>query len=155
MKTLFLSTLFFFLLSSFLAIAQEDTTAVVLKPDFGIIQPPDHGVNVQLEPAPVYQVVEQMPEFPGGQAALMDYLKKNLRYPEIARESEVQGRVIVRFVVNEDGKISDVVILRDIGAGCSQEAKRVVSSMPKWAPGRQNGKVVKTYFTLPVTFRLN
>ncbi len=148
MKTLFLS---FLLLCCGSAMAQNYNVEEPSAPPPAI--PVDSSTKVQSDP--IYHVVEQMAEFPGGQAALMDYLKKNLRYPEIARESEVQGRVIVRFVVNEDGKISDVVILRDIGSGCGQEAKRVVSSMPKWAPGRQNGKAVKTYFTLPVTFRLN
>lgn len=147
MKTLFLSFLF---LCGGVAMAQNNDALVPPVPS----EEPQVDGGTQVQSDPIYQVVEQMPEFPGGQAALMDYLKKNLRYPEIARDNEVQGRVIVRFVVNADGKIGDVVVLRDIGSGCGEEAKRVVASMPKWAPGRQNGKAVPTYFTLPITFRL-
>ena len=147
MKTLFLSFLF---LCGGVAMAQNNDVVVPPAPS----DEPQVDVGSQVQSAPVYQFVEQMPQFPGGDQAMMEYLKKNLRYPIVARENEVQGRVIVRFVVNEDGKVSDVVIMRDIGSGCGQEAVRVVKMMPKWLPGKQNGKPVKTYFTLPVTFRL-
>lgn len=121
-----------------------------------VVPPPPGQVEpVQDNSNPVYTYVEQMPEYPGGNEAMMAFLRKNLRYPETAKETGVEGRVIVRFVVNEDGTISDITILRDIGAGCGAEAVHVVKMMPKWKPGKQNGKAVKTYFNLPVMFRLN
>jgi protein TonB len=82
------------------------------------------------------------------------YLGRNLRYPEAAREINIEGKVMVRFVVNEDGSISDVEVLRGIGGGCDEEAKRVVAGMPKWKPGKQEGKAVKVYFMLPISFKL-
>ena len=98
-----------------------------------------------------FTYVEQMPAFDGDINA---YLNKNIHYPAIALENNIAGRVIVRFVINEDGSISDVDILRGIGGGCDEEAKRVVSSMPPWKPGKQNGRAVKVYFTLPILFKL-
>lgn len=122
------------------------------------VEPPPPGTNdiaVHQNDNSVYTYVEQMPEFPGGEHALMEFLRKNLHYPATARDQEVQGRVIVRFVVNEDGSVSDITILRDIGAGCGAEAVHVVKMMPKWKPGKQNGKPVKTYYNLPVMFQLS
>jgi len=98
--------------------------------------------------------VEKMPEFPGGQPELMKFLQKNLRYPPEAREKGIQGRVVTQFIVNEDGTISDVLILRSIGGGCDEEVLRIIGMMPKWDPGIQNGVPVKTYFKLPCTFKL-
>jgi len=110
---------------------------------------------VEAAPAPqVFEFVEQMPEFPGGMERIQKYLAEKIRYPDQARENNVQGRVIVRFVVNETGNISDVQVQRGIGGGCDEEAVRVVKGMPKWKPGKQNGRPVKVYFTLPITFRL-
>ncbi|MBL7766643.1 MAG: energy transducer TonB [Chitinophagaceae bacterium] len=102
----------------------------------------------------VYTITDQMPEFPGGQDAMMTYLRQNLKYPEMAKEAGIQGRVICGFVVNEDGQISDVTVLRGIGNGCDQEAIRVIKSMPNWKPGRQNGRPVKVKFNLPINFKL-
>jgi len=102
----------------------------------------------------IFTVVEQQPEFPGGQGELLKYLGKNISYPPIAQENGIEGTVVVRFVVNETGGISDINILRDIGGGCGAEAVRVVKSMPKWKAGKQRGKAVKVYFTLPVRFKL-
>ena len=82
------------------------------------------------------------------------YLAKNMKYPAVAQENNIQGRVIVKFVVNPDGSISDVTVVRGIGGGCDEEAKRVVQAAPKWKPGKQNGKAVPVYFTLPITFNL-
>ena len=110
------------------------------------------------EPEPeepeIFTVVEQQPEFPGGQAELLKYLGKNINYPPIAQENGIEGTAVLRFVVNETGAITDVQVIRDIGGGCGAEAVRVVKSMPKWKPGRQRGKPVKVYFTLPVRFKL-
>jgi protein TonB len=95
-----------------------------------------------------------MPDFPGGEDALNAYLSKNIKYPKQANENGVQGRVVLQFVVNEDGDISDIKVVRGIGSGCDQEAMRVVNSMPKWKPGKQNGKAVKVSFSLPILFEL-
>lgn len=98
--------------------------------------------------------VEQMPTFPGGTTALMQYLSRNIKYPPVAEENGIQGRVICQFVVERDGSVSDVRIAKGIDPSLDKEAVRVVSSMPKWIPGKQNGQTVRVKFTLPVTFRL-
>lgn len=102
----------------------------------------------------VHVIVEKMPEFPGGIAAMMNYFGKSIRYPLAAREQNIQGRVFLNFVVEKDGSISNVVVLRGIGGGCDEEAVRVVQEMPKWNPGLQNGKAVRVSFNLPVRFGL-
>jgi len=102
-----------------------------------------------------FTTVEEMPSFPGGEKALMDYISENLKYPTVAQEAGIQGRVIIRFVVDNDGSISNVNILRGIDPACDNEAVRVVEAMPKWKPGKQRGKPVSVYFTLPIVFRLN
>ena len=103
----------------------------------------------------IFEVVEQMPEFPnGGMAGLMQYLSKNIKYPTIAQENGTQGRVIVQFVVNRDGSIVDAKVLRGVDPYLDKEAIRVISSMPKWKPGMQRGKAVRVKYTVPVMFRL-
>lgn len=102
----------------------------------------------------VYTVVEQQPEFRGGMMALSQYLKRNLRYPTEAQRSKVQGRVFVQFVVTEMGDIRELRILKGIGFGCDEEAVRVVSQMPKWTSGKQNGKPVSVQYNLPIQFSL-
>ena len=102
----------------------------------------------------IFEVVEQNPAFPGGEKALMDWLHKNLKYPPVAQENGIQGRVLVQFVVNKDGSIVDPKVIRAVDASLDKEAMRVVQAMPKWTPGRQRGKAVRVRFTLPVTFRL-
>lgn len=102
----------------------------------------------------IFSVVETMPEFPGGEEALSRYLYDHVKYPEAASESGVQGKVFVSFVVNADSTISDVRVLRGIGAGCDEEAVRVVESMPKWKPGRQRGIPVRVSYVLPIKFSL-
>lgn len=104
--------------------------------------------------AQTFTFVEQMPEFPGGQSKLLEYLSQNIHYPDSARNADIQGRVTIKFVINEDGSISDAQLLRGIGGGCDEEALRVVKAMPRWKPGKQQGKPVRVYFTLPITFRL-
>ncbi len=103
---------------------------------------------------PVF-VVEQWPEFPGGQDALSKYLNEHIQYPSAASNANMQGSVRVKFVVNEDGSISNIEIVRGFGYGSEAEAIRVVSGMPLWKPGRNNGKAVKVWFYLPITFKLN
>lgn len=102
----------------------------------------------------IFTVVENDPEFPGGMDALYKYLSSNIKYPAIAKENNITGRVYVTFVVEKDGSIANPRILRDIGGGCGQEAIRVVKSMPKWTPGKQRGKAVRVQFNLPVSFNL-
>lgn len=102
----------------------------------------------------IFTVVESMPEFPGGAGKMMEFIAKNIKYPAMARESGIQGRVFVNFVVEPNGSVSNVKVLRGIGGGCDEEAIRVVESMPKWTPGRQRGKAVRVSFNLPVRFTL-
>ncbi len=106
------------------------------------------------EETKVFDVVEQMPSFPGGPSALMQYLASNIKYPVVAEENGVQGRVIVTFVVEKDGSITDVRVVKSVDPSLDKEATRVVKSMPKWIPGKQNGSAVRVKYTVPVTFRL-
>ena len=102
----------------------------------------------------VFEVVEEMPEFPGGMQAMMEYLAKNIRYPAKAHEANVQGRVITQFTVGRDGAIRDAKVLRSVSPELDAEALRVISAMPNWKPGKQGGKAVACHFTVPVVFRL-
>jgi protein TonB len=102
----------------------------------------------------IFQIVEEMPSYPGGEQKLMEFVAKNIKYPQIARETGIQGRVFVGFVVETDGSVSNVKVLRGIGGGCDEEAMRVVKSMPKWKPGKQRGKAVRVSYMLPVNFKL-
>ena len=102
----------------------------------------------------IFQIVEEMPAFPGGEAKLMEYVGKNIKYPQIARETGIQGRVFIGFVVEPDGSVSNVKLLRGIGGGCDEEAMRVVKSMPKWKPGKQRCKAVRVSYQIPVFFKL-
>lgn len=106
------------------------------------------------EETKVFDVVEEMPQFPGGPSALFEYLSKNIRYPVVAEENGVQGRVIVTFVVERDGSITDVKVIKSVDPSLDKEAQRVVKSMPHWIPGKQNGSAVRVKYTVPVTFRL-
>jgi protein TonB len=122
--------------------------------DPGIVDKPGTGV-VEAPAAPeIFKYVEQMPEFADGEVGA--YLSKNIRYPQAAQENDISGRVNIQFVVSEDGSISDVKVVgnKRLGGGLEEEAIRVVKGMPKWRPGKQNGRAVKVYFTLPVLFRL-
>jgi len=102
----------------------------------------------------IFTVVEDKPSFPGGEGALMKFLSAHIDYPALAKESGIQGRVFINFVVEPDGSIDHVKVLRGIGGGCDEEAVRVVKSMPKWIPGKQRGKPVRVSFNLPVKFTL-
>jgi protein TonB len=102
----------------------------------------------------VFTVVEQMPEFMGGMEAMMKYIGKNLRYPAAARRMGVEGKVFVSFVVDTDGKIAEVQVVRGISTDCDQEGMRVIKSMPPWKPGKQRGRPVRVRFTLPINFKL-
>jgi protein TonB len=102
----------------------------------------------------VFDIVEQMPEYPGGQAALFEYLSKNIKYPADAEKKKVEGKVFVTFVVDTDGKITDVSLLRKVFPSLDAEAIRVISAMPNWIPGKQKGQVVRVKYTVPIMFRL-
>ena len=103
----------------------------------------------------IFTVVESMPTFPGGDAARIKYLNNNIKYPQMARESGIQGRVFVTFVVERNGKVTDVKVLRGIGGGCDEEAIRVIKNMPNWVAGKQRGKPVRVQFNMPILFKLN
>ena len=120
------------------------------KEDIAAPEPPKHVV----EETKIFTVVEQMPMYPGGDGALMGYLRDNIHYPTVAAENGVQGRVVVGFVVERDGSITDVKILRGVDPSLDREAMRVVKSMPKWTPGKQNGSAVRVKYQVPVSFRL-
>ena len=107
-----------------------------------------------IQEAEIFTIVEEMPDFPGGTQKLADYLAKNIKYPQMARESGIQGRGFISFVVEPDGSVSNVNVMRSLGGGCDEEAVRVVKSMPKWKPGKQRGKPVRVSYILPVNFKL-
>ena len=130
-------------------IINEDTQAPV-----EVKYVPVQVVEEEPEEQTIFEVVENMPEFQGGQAALMAYLAKNIKYPTIAQENGTQGRVIVQFVVNKDGSIVDAKVVRSVDPYLDKEALRVINTMPKWKPGMQRGKPVRVKFTVPVMFRL-
>ena len=111
--------------------------------------------EVLLEEEVIYTVVEKEASYPGGETKLIEYLSKSLKYPQLAKETGTKGKVVLTFIVEKDGSITDIKLIRDIGAGCGEEAKRVVSLMPKWIPAQQKGKPVRQQFFLPVTFQLH
>lgn len=104
--------------------------------------------------AEIFVVVEEMPEFPGGDKALLQFLYQELRYPALALDNKIQGIVVVQFVIDEKGKITNPTILREIGGGCEQEALRVIGLMPDWKPGKQRGLPVRVRYNLPIHFQL-
>ena len=115
---------------------------------------PPSDDDEEVDEAEIFTVVESMPSFPGGMGELMKFLSQNINYPTLAKESGIQGRVFINFVVEPNGKISNVKVLGGIGGGCDEEAVRVVKSMPKWSPGKQRGKPVRVSYNLPVKFTL-
>ncbi len=145
MKRIILSLLLGFIMASQVATAQQsrgeqaDTTKREVEEDVS---------------RDVYTIVEEMPEFPGGEKEMMRFLATNIRYPKKALEAGASGRVIIKFIVNKEGEVVEAKVLQGIGFGCDEEALRVVNSMPKWKPGKQRGKAVNVYYTLPVRFEL-
>lgn len=111
-------------------------------------------VTQAVEEEKVFDMVEQMPQFPGGQTELMKWIGEHLKYPTIAQENGVQGRVTCQFVVGKDGKVREVTVLKTLDPYCDKEAVRVIMAMPNWIPGKQNGKAVSVKYTVPITFRL-
>lgn len=128
--------------------SEENNQAVEIKYVAPIVE------EEEPEEAEIFMVVEEMPEFPGGMAECLKFLGKNIKYPTIAQENGVQGRVIVQFVVNQDGSIVDPVVVRSVDPYLDKEALRVIKTMPKWKPGKQRGKAVRVKYTVPVTFKL-
>lgn len=108
----------------------------------------------EIEEQQIFLVVENMPEFPGGEAAMYKFIGKNIVYPRMAKESGISGRVFITFVVERDGSVTDVKILRGIGGGCDEEAVRVIRKMPRWSPGKQRGKPVRVQYRMPIKFTL-
>jgi len=102
----------------------------------------------------VYQVIEQMPQYPGGESELMSFIAKNLKYPVIAQENGIQGKVILRFVVSKTGVVDKIEVVRSLDPACDKEAVRVVKTLQRWIPGKQNGVNVSVYYTLPIAFKL-
>ena len=136
----------------------EETTIASIDDQAEFVEITDDVPIVVEEPEEeqqIFQVVENMPEFPGGTQALLQYLKKNIKYPTICQEQGIQGRVVVQFVVNKDGSIVDPEVIKPINPYLDKEALRVISTMPKWKPGEQRGKPVRVKFTLPVQFKLS
>lgn len=147
-----------------LTIVEDDA---VIENELGIVDMGDNANQAQEEFTPVqvedevieqeeeiFVFVEENPSFPGGEEALYSFLRDNIKYPQLARENNITGKVFVQFVVEKDGSISNAKVMRDIGGGCGQEALRVVKAMPKWKPGKQRGKAVRAQFNLPVSFNL-
>ena len=135
---------------------QSDTE----KADTVVAAEPDKPAEPQVEVAitetkgdSIYSVVETMPDFPGGQKELLSFLSRNIKYPTKAIESKIQGRVIVQFVVNKDGSISNAKVVRSVDPDLDKEALRVINSMPQWKPGMQKGEPVSVKFTVPIVFR--
>ncbi len=110
--------------------------------------------EVEVEEEEIFTVVEKQAGYPGGAGEMYKFLRESIQYPAVARENNIQGKVIVKFVVERDGSISNVTVVRDIGGGCGAEAMRVIKSMPKWEPAKQQGRTVRSYFMLPVNFGL-
>ena len=131
-------------------IETEDTKNKAVEIIAAPVAAPIHEEDEQV----IFQVVETMPQFPGGEQALFKFLNENIKYPVIAQENGIQGRVICQFVVNTDGSIVDIQVVRGVDPSLDKEAVRVIQSMPKWIPGKQRGKPVRVRFTLPINFKL-
>ena len=132
----------------------KDRTIEAVRSEIAVAAPPPPPAPKPEVATKVFDVVEEMPSFPGGNGALMSYLNSNVKYPVVAQENGVQGRVIISFVVERDGSISDVKVARSVDPSLDREAQRVVKSMPRWTPGKQNGQTVRVKYTVPVVFRL-
>ena len=132
----------------------KDRLAEAVRSDIAVAAPPPPPAPKPEVSNKVFEVVEEMPHFPGGAAALQAFLSSNTKYPVVAQENGVQGRVTVSFVVERDGSITDVRVVRSVDPSLDREASRAVRSMPRWSPGKQNGSTVRVKYTVPVVFRL-
>lgn len=138
-------------------IKQNETGAEDIEGDDQVVfdEPVAEVVNTTEDENQVFMVVEQSPEFEGGLQGMVKYLKKNLRYPAKAQRMSIEGTVFIGFIVNKDGNISDVTVIKGIDNDCDKEAVRVVEKMPPWKPGKQNGRAVRVRFVLPIKFHLD
>jgi len=166
----FLAVIFFFTAGALNGLSAQDTQTKTTKPqeqstvttekqdvkpgDTKSTYPVKQETQYKLEPV-VYQVVEDMPKYPGGEDAMIQYMINNIKYPEEAKKNGVMGTVYVQYIVETDGSVTHASILRGVGAGCDEEALRVVKGMPKWIPGKQNGETVRVQFVLPIKFALD
>lgn len=147
-------------MKKFVLMAALATSTIVAHAQTEPVEAPKENSGATNNPQPqpgavsVFTFVEQMPEFPGGESEMLKYLKANLKYPEEALDEEREGKVYVKFVVDENGDIRNATSVRPIGYGMDEEAVRVVESMPQWKPGKQSGKAVKVYFQLPIKFSI-
>jgi periplasmic protein TonB len=130
---------------------QSTTTSITEEQEIVVEETVNEVIEQQ---APILTIVELMPSYDGGETAMYEWLGNNIKYPQVAKENSITGTVIVTFVVEKDGSISDVRVLKDIGGGCGEEALRVVKMMPKWKAGKQNGVPVRVQFNLPIRFTL-
>ena len=133
---------------------EVETVETMVKQETTEVETVETMVKEEVVEEEVLKVVEQMPEFPGGAAKMMEYISKNIVYPTYAFDNGIQGRVFVSFVVERDGSISNVKAKRGIGGGCDEEAVRVIQSMPKWNPARQRGETVRCSYTIPIIFKM-
>ena len=136
---------------------QEETKDVQVSTDThegdknAVELPPETPVE---DEGKIFTIVEEMPSFPGGEEKMLEYVAKNIKYPAMARENNITGRVYVNFYIDKDGKVQSAKIVRGIGGGCDEEALRVVRTMPQWKPGKQNGRAVNVNYNLPINFTL-
>lgn len=142
------------LLIGAIAMAQEDVPDTRLIPDIGSDVVIEMAAPHEPDSNAVLVVVEEMPSFPGGMPALFAYVSEHLQYPAEAKERRVEGMVLMQFTVERDGSISDIQVIRGIGSGCDEAARRVVQQMPAWKPGQQGGKPVRVRYSLPIRFKL-
>ena len=148
-RVIFVTMIVVLLMMSVGDIARAQNVPLIIAPD-----KVDEYLAERKDTINVYDVVEQMPCFHGGQGRMLEFIEKNLRYPKALEETCVQGRVIVAFVVERSGKLSNVKVVKSVHPALDKEALRIVKLMPKWIPGRQNGITVRVKYIIPVTFRL-
>jgi len=151
MKYMLFSLLVLFTQISF---AQSPTPPPPPRDRAGGSSTPAYDNSVPVVENKIFRVVEQMPEYPGGEEAMMKFIQKHIQYPKMERENDIQGRVVVGFIINEDGSMSDIEVKKSVSAGLDKEALRVVSMLGKFVPGKQQGKAVRVQFVLPIMFRL-
>jgi protein TonB len=115
----------------------------------------NHLDTIKVDDEPVYLAVENQPEFPGGEEALVRFISMNVKYPPFARENKIEGKVYVSFIIEKDGSVTNIKVLRGVGKSCDEEAKRVVSLFPNFIPGKQNGRAVRVQYFVPINFKLS
>jgi periplasmic protein TonB len=135
-------------------LSETNVGVVTQEGDEGAVELPPEPVVEDPGDNQIYTFVQEFPTFPGGEGAMAAYLRKHINYPPIARENNIQGKVFINFVVDKEGNIKDVKVLRGIGYGCDEEAVRVVKQMPPWKPGKQNGRSVPVSLNVPINFTL-